>query len=106
MNNMIGINSYVHTCTQISGGRGGVASGRGGVAAGRGGVAAGRGGVAAGRCGVAAGRCSVVERLNRENPGSNPLAVVSKFDHFFHPTCHSSLNCINEYLAADRGGYI
>ena len=35
MNNLTGINSYVHTCTQISGGRGGVASGRGGVAAGR-----------------------------------------------------------------------
>ena len=28
------------------------------------------------------------------------LAIV------FIPRCHSSLSCINEYLAADRGGYL
>ena len=30
-------------------------------------------------------------------------AAVSKLS--FIPRCHSSLSCINEYLATDRGGY-
>ena len=44
--------------------------------------------------------------LNRENPGSNPLAVVSKLTISFIPLFHSSLSCINEYLATYRGGYL
>ena len=45
--------------------------------------------------------------INRENPG-----FESSYSHFkalailFIPHCHSSLSCINEYLATDRGGYL
>ena len=41
--------------------------------------------------------------LSRENPGSNPLATVSKVGQF---RCLSSFSCINEYLAIDSGGYV
>ena len=37
---------------------------------------------------------------NQENPGSNPLAGVSKP---FTPRCLSSLSCVDEYLPVDSG---
>ena len=38
--------------------------------------------------------------LTRENPASNPLAVVSKFGQFCSP------HVASEYLAIDSGGYV
>ena len=37
--------------------------------------------------------------LNRENPVSNPTAVVEPLASLITPRCRSSLSCINEYLA-------
>ena len=36
----------------------------------------------------------------------NPLAAILKLSISFTPQCHSSLSCINEYLATDSGGYV
>ena len=48
------------------------------------------------------GRGSVV--VNRENPGSNNLAV--KLWQFRSPHFATVHNCINEYVAIDKGGYV
>ena len=43
--------------------------------------------------------------INRENPGSNPLAAISKLGQF-HSLNVASLHCINEYPAIDSGGCV
>ena len=45
---------------------------------------------------------------NRESPGSNPpFATVLKFGHFRSLfAMPSSISCINESLAIDRGGNV
>ena len=51
---------------------------------------------------------SVVESRtrNRESPGSNPLATVSKFGHFRYLHYVSVNSAVNEYLAIDSGGNV
>ena len=44
--------------------------------------------------------------LNRENPGSDPLAVVSKRGQFRSLQIASVRSAINEYLAIDTYGYV
>ena len=39
-------------------------------------------------------------------PGIESSAAILNLAISFTPNCHSSLNCINEYVAIDSGGYI
>ena len=42
--------------------------------------------------------------INRENPGSNHLVVISKQAISFTPRCRGSFSGIREYMVTDSGG--
>ena len=84
--------------------------GRGSIAVGRGSVAVGRGSVAVGRGSVAVGRGSVAVRTSgsqlREPEFKSSCCTFEALAILSIPHCHSSLGCINEYLATGRGVYL